>query len=148
MRDSIKNDSESSIISEQLDHHKELAEETMKSDSKKTCLLLFITAFIILGLDFWAIFSLEISLSLVWINISVVPIGLIASGLLAIKEPMVAVVIASLLVAVFWLFNLLPLSPIVIVHGFILKGLVIIVLFGAYMFANFAMKERRDLNAR
>jgi hypothetical protein len=146
MSDADKNESESSIISEQYDHHKELAEEMMKSDSKKTGLLLFITAFIILGIDLWAVFSLEVPIAMVWMSLFLVPVGLIGLGLLAIKEPMVAVVIAALLVGVFWIFNLFPLSPIVIVSGLIPKGVVIIVLFGAFMFANFAMKEKRDLS--
>jgi hypothetical protein len=148
MSDAIKNDTESSIISEQYDDHMQLAEDTMKSDSKKACILLFVAAVVALGFDLIAIFSLHIPIALAWLNIAVVPVGLIALGLLAIKESMVAVVVAALLVFVFWIFNLFTLSPIVIVNGFIPKGIVIALLFGAYMFANFAMKEKRDLSMR
>lgn len=148
MSNGIENKNESSIISDQYDDHRQLAEETMKSDSKKACILLTVTAIVVFGFDMLATYSLDIPILMVWLNIIPVPIGLIGLGLLAVKEPMVAVIIAALLVFALWIFNLVPLSPVVIEKGLTQKGIAIGLLFGAYMFANFATKEKRELSPK
>ena len=148
MSNGAENKNESSIISDQYDDHRQLAEETMKSDSKKACIMLIVTAIVVFGFDMLAVYSSDVPFSLVWLNIIPVPIGLIGLGLLAIKEPMVAVVIAALLVFALWIFNLVPLSPVVIEKGLTQKGIAIGLLFGAYMFANCAMKEKQDLTTK
>jgi hypothetical protein len=141
----LKKEEPASILSDEYERYNETQKEIMEMEIKKTRNTLWILATVFLVIQLIAIAQLELSISDLWLEILLFPVILAGLGFLAIKEPMVAVVVAGLLIFGLWIYNVILLGGIAIISGLLWKGIIISVYIVCFQHANTATKIKKEL---
>ena len=143
--DGLKKDESPSVVTEEYERYQETQKEIMEIEIKKTRNMLWILAAVFLGINVIALLQLGVSISDFWLEIMIIPAVLAGLGFMAIKEPLVATIIATVIIGGLWIYNVVLLGSIAIVSGWLWKGIIIYLIIACFQHARLANKIKREL---
>ena len=141
-------DSEQHVVTDIFDDYNDtqrhvLVIETNKAKSKLFTIAIVLFISILIGL---MIAKTPISYAL--FDLLVIPGVIFGLGFLAIKEPLVAVSIAAVIIIGLWVLQVVLLGGIALVSGWLVKAIVIYLLISGFLSAKEAHKIRREIGNR
>lgn len=143
--DGLKKDESSSVVTEEYDRYRETQEYILQVETRKTRNMLLILAALYLLMNIIAVTQVGASISDYWLEVLLVPAILTGFGFLAIKEPLVAVILAILLVFGLWIYSIYIFGTRAIIVGWLWKGITIYLLIASVQHAKLAHKIKREL---
>ena len=140
-------DEQDNIVSDLYDNYSETQKEVLAIELRKTRNMLFYLAAIQLigewlSLVMVSMFTVEYAL----IGM-IVPIMLFSLAFLAMKEPMLSIVIAAVIIIGLWIY-LITLQPEFALKGWLARALMIFLLISGFQHAKEAMKIKRELKEK
>lgn len=96
--DGLKKDESPSVVTQEYERYQETQKEIMEIEIRKTRNMLWILAAVFLGINVIALLQLGVSISDFWLEILIIPAVLAGLGFMAIKEPLVATIIATVII--------------------------------------------------
>ncbi|MGH2553223.1 MAG: hypothetical protein ACRDEB_05870 [Chitinophagaceae bacterium] len=136
---------ESQVVSELYDNYTEVQKEILSIEIRKTRNKLFTIAVVIFVFDLLAILMADIVTTRSLLLILVLPVLITGLAILSIKEPLIAMIIAALLIVGLWVYTIIILGGKAIVSGWIGKAILVYLLIAGFQNAVEAAKIKREL---
>ena len=139
------NHPEENVVSGLYENYFETQKEILTIETRKTRNKLIYVATTIFVFDFLAVMIVNafILQTLLWI--SVVPLIILALAFFALKEPMAAMIVASLLIAGIWVYSIIITGGLAAISGWIGKAIIIYLLIAGFQSAREATKIKGEL---
>jgi hypothetical protein len=133
------------IVSDIYDGYHETQKEILAIELRKTRNQLFAMAFIIFLFDLLAITMSGLSLGdfIGWILI--VPAIIVGLAFLASKEPMLSMIIATIIIVGLWTYSIVALGGKAAVTGWLGKAIIIYFIFAGFQNARTAQRIKKEL---
>ncbi|MBL7733787.1 MAG: hypothetical protein JNM88_21630 [Chitinophagaceae bacterium] len=136
------------IVSDIYDGYSDTQKEVLAIETKKTSNKLFIIAGVLLAFNLLAVVVAGIPLSLVLFEVLTIPFVFIGLGFLALKEPLVAIILGMLVLFGLWIYNAAAVDASTLLQGWFGKAIVIYLLFAGLQNAREAHRIRRELKTK
>ena len=132
-------------VSDIFDSYTEVKKEILVIESRKTAYKLFSTAAVILIFDMISVFQIGMPLSFVMPEIFIIPLVFAGLGLLAFKEPLVAIILGIVAMIGIWIYFAAVAGMITLTQGWLGKAIVIYLLLAGLQNAREAHRVRQEL---
>jgi uncharacterized membrane protein len=139
---------EENVVSDLFDDYSETQRELLIIESKKVrnklfaiSVIFFISVLITLGIS-----GMPIRYAL--FDLLLFPAIIFGLGFLAMKEPLVAVSIAAVIVIGLWVLQIVLVGGEAAIRGFLVKGIIIYMLIAGFQSGKEAHRIRKELNSR
>jgi hypothetical protein len=136
---------ESQIVSEIYDSHNDVQREVMEIEIRKTRNKLFTIAVVIFLFDLLALLAANLVTSEALLIILVVPVIIAGLGLLANKEPLIAMIVSTIIIVGIWVYAVVITNGTAAISGWISKAIIIYLLIAGFQSAKEANKIKREL---
>lgn len=143
--DSNKPANDENIVSEYYDNYKETQEYLLQINCRKTRNAIFTIAVLILCGDLLGLAVANAFTTQTFLITLIVPAVLIGIGLIAPKEPMLAIILAALIFAGLIILSIIAYGGIGAISGIIIKAIIVYFLLTGFQTAREAEKIRREL---
>ncbi len=137
--------SESQIVSEVYDNHIEVQKEVMEIEIRKTRNKLFTIAVVIFLFDLLALLIVNIVTPKTLLIILFIPVIIAGLGLLANKEPMIAMIVSVIIIVGIWVYTIVISKGTAAISGWISKAIIIYLIIAGFQSAKEATKIKREL---
>src|SRR5258706_14412404 len=117
--------SESQIVSEVYDNHIEVQKEVMEIEVRKTRNKLITIAVVIFLFDLLALLIVNIVTPKTLLIILFIPVIIAGLGLLANKEPMIAMIVSVIIIVGIWVYTIVISKGTAAISGWISKAIII-----------------------
>ena len=136
---------ESTIVQDIYDNYTETQKEIYSLETKKTRKVIITMAIIIFLVDLLAV-SRQDGLNIQTVSIVlIVPAIFIGLAFLAMREPMVAILLSSLILLAIWAYAVIILGPSGLISGWLIKSVLIFLMFAGIQNARTAQAIKREL---
>jgi hypothetical protein len=133
------------IVSEQYDNYTDTQKEVFAIEIRKTRNKLISIAIVIFVFDLLALL-IGNALSLqTFLGILVIPVIISGLALLAVKEPLVAMIIASVIIVGIWAYTIIVIGGSAVVSGWIGKAIIIYLIIAGFQHAVEATRIKKEL---
>jgi hypothetical protein len=136
---------ESQVVSEMYDNYNEVQKEVMEIEIRKTRNKLFTVAVVIFLFDLLALLVVNIVTPKTLLIILIIPVLIAGLGLLATKEPMIAMIVSAILIVGIWVYTIVITNGAAVISGWIAKAIIIYLLIAGFQSANEAAKIKKEL---
>ncbi len=137
---------EENIVSGIYDGYQETQKEIMAIEKKRTRIKLFTVAAVIFGFDFLALAMAGLIIPRTVLIISIIPLAMAGLGFLSMKEPMLAIVLAAIIMAALWIYIIYRTGGQGAVSGWLGKAIIIYLLIAGYQSAREAHRIKKELS--
>lgn len=141
----LKTDGLDPVIANDLDLYRQTQREILAIETRKTRKLLFIIAAILLASNLLILLKLRDPIEDVITDLLIIPAIIAAFGFMAFKEPLVAAILAMLVLFGVWIYNYTILGMVAIIQGWLVKIIVLTLLIACIQHARLANKIKREL---
>jgi len=141
------NHPEENVVSGLYENYFETQKEILTIEIRKTRNKLIYVATTIFVFDFLAVMIANAFILQTFLWISVVPLIILALAFFALKEPMAAVIVASLLIVGIWVYSIIITGGLAAISGWIGKAIIIYLLIAGFQSAREAAKIKGELKA-
>jgi len=133
------------VVTEYYDSYKEVQQDILATETRKTRNTIFGVAALLLGSDLLALFMANAVTGTTFLYILVVPAVFAGLGFIALKQPMAAAISALVLFACLWTFTVYVYGGAQVLSGLIVKAIIITLLLLGINHAREAAKARKNL---
>jgi hypothetical protein len=141
------NQPEENVVVGLYDNYHETQKEILAIEIRKTRNKLITIAVVILIFDLIALSAMNAISLQSMIVISILPAIIIGLAFLAIKEPLIAMIIAALLIVGLWIYSVILTGGLSAVSGWLGKAIIIYLLFAGFQNATEATRIKKELKA-
>ena len=127
------------------DNYEEVQKEILTIEIRKTRNKLILIAVVIFAFDLLVLLMADIVSASTLGIILIVPAIITALAFLSVKEPLIAMIIAALLIAGLWVYTVIILGGRAAVSGWIGKAIIVYLLIAGFQNAMEAAKIKREL---
>lgn len=145
MQDPLPSTDSENIVADIYDGYNDTQREILAIEIRKTRNKLFTIAAVLLVFNLLAVMISGVPLSYVIGDILLFPVIFVGLGLLATKEPLVAIVLGFLIMIGFWLYIAFALDISFLLKGWLGKAIIIYLLFAGLQNAREAHRIRQEL---
>jgi hypothetical protein len=142
MSENLKNEN---IVSDIYDNYRETQKEIYNIEIRKTRNKLFTLAILIFAMDFIALNIMNAVNFQTLIIISIVPVLFIGLAFLALKEPLLAMIVAVVVIVGFWVYAAIQSGGMSAISGWIVKAVVIYLIIAGFQNAREAQRIKKEL---
>lgn len=140
-----EDDQQETIVSDLYDNYHETQKEVMAIEIRKTRNKLFTLAIFLFCVSMVALFQMDAVTFQNVLIVSIEPILFLGMGLLAIKEPMVAMLITAIIIGGLWIYSAVQTNGVSLISGWILKVVVVYLVIAGIQHAREAQRIRKEL---
>lgn len=130
-----------------FDNFQETQKEVLEIELVKTRNKLFTIAGVFFIFDVISLSMLNLLTTQAFLYILILPAIMVGLAFLALKEPMLAMIIASVIVLALWIYTISILGARGAITGWLGKAIVIAILLGGFQSAREAQKIKKELKA-
>jgi len=123
----------------------ETKKEVLEIELKKTRAKLFTIAFVVFLFDFIAIARLDAVHARSMMIIAVVPLIMVGLAFLAMKEPLAAMILATLIIGGIWVYTVIKFGTLALVAGWLAKVILIYLMIAGFQNATEAQRIKKEL---
>jgi len=134
------------IVSGIYDGYSDTQKEIMELEKKKTRNKLFTLAVLIFASDFLALLVLDAVNPQTLLIIAVIPLIFAGLAFLALKEPMLAMIIGALILVSAWTYAIVVTGGQAAISGWLIKAIAVYLLFAGFQNAREAQRIKKELN--
>jgi hypothetical protein len=136
---------EQPVVAGLYDNYQETQKEILAMEIRKTKNKLFTIAVVIFLLDLLALMMADNLHSLMIIWVMLVPAIITGLAFLAIKEPLLAMIIGAVIVGGIWIYAIISTGGLAAVSGWISKALIIYLFIAGFQHAREAQRLKKEL---
>ncbi|HEX7845825.1 MAG TPA: hypothetical protein VF476_08515 [Chitinophagaceae bacterium] len=133
------------IVSDMYDNYSETQKEILEMEIRKTRNKLFTIAAVIFCFDLIALLIADALVTETFILIVAVPAILVGLGFLALKEPMLAIIIAAIIIIGIWIYTIVITGGMAAISGWLAKAIIIYLLIAGFQSAKEAQRIKKEL---
>ena len=133
------------IVSEQYDNYTDTQKEVFAIEIRKTRNKLISIAIVIFVFDLLALLMGNALSLQTFLGILVIPVIISGLALLAVKEPLVAMIIASVIIVGIWAYTIIVIGGSAVVSGWIGKAIIIYLIISGFQHAVEATRIKKEL---
>lgn len=145
MQDPLPSTDSENIVADIYDGYNDTQREILAIEIRKTRNKLFTIAAVLMIFNLLAVMLSGVPLSYVIGDILLFPVIFVGLGLLATKEPLVAIALGFLIMIGFWLYIAFALDISFLLKGWLGKAIIIYLLFAGLQNAREAHRIRQEL---
>lgn len=135
------------IVSEHYDTYKEVQQDILETETRKTRNAILIVAALLFGSDLLALLMANAVSGTNLLYILIVPVIFATIGIFALKQPLAAIITAIVLYVSLWAFNVYIYGGAQILSGLIMKAIAVTFLLMGLNHAREAVKARKNLKS-
>jgi len=128
-----------------MDSYSDTQKEILAIETRKTRNKLFIIATAILIFDLFALFMANAVNGTTLLFIVIVPLIFVGLAFLAIKEPLLAMILGAIVIVALWVFSFVQYGNRSLISGILVKAVLITLLFSGFQNAIEANKVRKEM---
>ena len=128
-----------------LDSYADTQKEILAIETRKTRNKLFIIAAVILISDLLALFMANAFNATTLLAIGIVPLVFVGLAFLAIKEPLLAMIIGAAVIVALWVFMFVQFGNRSLISGLLVKAVLITLLISGFQKAIEANRVRKEM---
>ena len=136
---------EENVVSGLYDNYNETQRDILAIETKKTRNKLISIAIVIFVLDLIALMMVNQLMSETFLMIIIVPIVILALAFLSIKEPLVAMIIAAVIIIGLWVVAIINTGGMAAIKGWLGKAVIIYLLIAGFQNAREAQRIKKEL---
>lgn len=136
---------ESHVVSDMYDNYADVQKEIFVIEVRKTRNKLFTIAIFVFAFDLLGVLMSNLVSVNTILLILILPIFIAGLAFLAIKEPLVAMIIAALLIVGLWVYTMIIVGGSTVISGWIGKAILVYLLIAGFQSAVEAAKIKREL---
>jgi hypothetical protein len=133
------------IVSDYYEGYTDTQKELLAIQIRKTRNILFTLAIIIFASDLIGLLAANAVIFETLLIIAVIPLLLVGLAFLALKEPLLAIIIAALLIVSIWIYNIVMTGGVAAITGWLIKALIVYFIIAGFQNALEAMRIRKEL---
>ena len=132
-------------VSEVYDNYTDTQKEIMQIEIRKTRNVLFTLAAIILASDIIGLAVADAFSLPAFIIILIIPFLLTAMAFLSLKEPLIAMIVAAVIIVAIWVYTIIITDGRAAITGWLIKAIIIYFIIAGFRHAIEANKIKREL---
>lgn len=136
------------VFSEYYDNYAETQKEVLAIEIRKTRNTLFILAAIAFAGDMLALLIADMVVLETILRILVIPVVLTGLAFLATREPLTAMIIAAVIIVGIWIYSIIVTGGMAAITGWLIKAVIVYLIFSGFQHAMEAMRIRKELNVK
>ncbi len=136
---------EENVVSGLYDNYNETQRDILAIETKKTRNKLISIAIVIFVLDLIALMMVNQLMGETFLMIIIVPIVILALAFLSIKEPLVAMIIAAVIIIGLWVVAIINTGGMAAISGWLGKAVIIYLLIAGFQNAREAQRIKKEL---
>ena len=136
---------EENLVADIFDNYSETQKELLQIESRKVRNKLIGIGIVIFCFDLFATLTTNTLNLQVFIWLLLFPVLYLGLGMLAMREPLVAMIIGALIIVALWVYLFIQIGGYSLIMGWIPKIIIIYMLIAGFMSANEAHVIRREL---
>ena len=133
------------IVSDLYDGYNETQKEILQIELRKTRNKLFTLAGLIFALDLIVLITLDALQVRFILLTAIVPALFVGLAFLSLREPLVAMIVGSVIIAAFWIYNAIQSGGMSAISGWIVKAVVVYLIIAGFQNAIEAHRIKREL---
>jgi hypothetical protein len=133
------------IVSGIYDGYQDTQKEILEIEIRKTRTKLFTIAAVVFIFDLLALLAINLLTARTLLIISVVPVIMVGLAFLAMKEPMLAMIIAAVIIVGIWIYIISKTGGQGAVSGWLAKAILIYLLIAGFQNAREAQRIKKEL---
>ncbi len=139
------NQQEENVVSDLYDNYAETQKEILGIELRNTRNKLISVAAVIFFFDLVALVIADVIVLQTFLWILVVPVIMLGLAFLANKEPLIAMIAASVVMAGLWAYSIILTGGMAVVSGWLNKAIIIYLLIAGFQNAREAARIRKEL---
>ena len=136
---------EENVVSGLYDNYNETQRDILAIETKKTRNKLISIAIVIFVLDLIALMMVNQLMGETFLMIIIVPAVILALAFLSIKEPLVAMIIAAVIIIGLWVVAIINTGGMAAISGWLGKAVIIYLLIAGFQNAREAQRIKKEL---
>jgi hypothetical protein len=136
---------EENIVSDLYDNYYETQKEIYSMEIRKTRNKLFTLSVLIFAIDFIALNMADAVNFETLLIIAVVPVLFIGLAFLALKEPLLAMIIGAVTIVGFWIYAAIQSGGMSAISGWLVKAVVVYLIIAGFQNAREAQRIKKEL---
>jgi hypothetical protein len=136
---------ESNVVSEMYDNYEEVQKEILSIEIRKTRNKLISIAIVIFAFDLLVLLIADLVTATTLGVILIFPAIITGLAFLSIKEPLIAMIIAAIIIAGLWIYTIIILGGRAAVSGWIGKAIIVYLLIAGFQNAMEAARIKKEL---
>jgi hypothetical protein len=136
---------EENVVSDLFDNYQETQKEILDIEIKKVRNKLFTLAIIFFISDLLQLIASDLVNPTTILVIAVIPLLFVGLGFLAIKEPLLAMVLCAVIIGGIWIYVAVVTGGRAALSGLLVKGMVVYLVIAGFQSANEAHKIKKEL---
>jgi len=136
---------EENVVSDIYDNYHETQKEIYDMETRKTRNKLFTLAVLIFAMDFIALNIINAVNFQTLIIIAIVPVLFIGLAFLAFKEPLMSMIIATVVIVGFWAYAAIQSEGRSAISGWLIKAVVVYLIIAGFQNAREAQRIKKEL---
>jgi hypothetical protein len=136
---------ESNVVSEMYDNYEEVQKEILSIEIRKTRNKLISIAIVIFAFDLLVLLIADLVTATTLGVILIFPAIIIGLAFLSIKEPLIAMIIAGIIIVGLWIYTIIILGGRAAVSGWIGKAIIVYLLIAGFQNAMEAARIKKEL---
>lgn len=136
---------ESNVVSDMYDNYEEVQKEILSIEIRKTRNKLISIAIVIFAFDLLVLLMADLVTATTLGVILIFPAIITGLAFLSIKEPLIALIIAAILIVGLWIYSIVILGGRAAVSGWIGKAIIIYLLIAGFQNAMEAARIKKEL---
>jgi hypothetical protein len=136
---------EENIVSGLYDGYQDTQKEILEIEIRKTKNKLFTIAAVVFGFDLLALLAANLVDANTLLYIAIIPAIMIGLAFLAMKEPMLAMIIAALIIVAVWIYIIAMTGSRAAITGWLGKAILVYLLIAGLQSAREAQRIKKEL---
>lgn len=128
-----------------LDDYSTTQQEILAIETRKTRNKLFLIAAILFLTGLIALLSVDAVNFNTLLGISVIPVVIVGLAFLSLKEPLLAMILVSVIFVAVWTYNFVQFGSRSLIQGLLVKAILIAIIFAGFQNAMEAHRVKKDL---
>ena len=129
-----------------FDGYQDTQKEILAIEIRKTKIKLFTIAVVIFGFDLLALLTINLVNATTLLIIAIVPLIMVGLAFLAIKEPLLAMIVAAVIIVGLWIYVIAKTGSQVAITGWLQKAILVYLLIAGFQNAREAQRIKKELN--
>jgi hypothetical protein len=136
---------EENIVAGLYDGYQDTQKEILEIEIRKTKNKLFTIAAVVFGFDLLALLAVNLVTADTLLYIAIVPAIMVGLAFLAMKEPMLAMIIAALIIVGIWIYIIAKTGSQAALTGWLGKAILVYLLIAGFQNAREAQRIKKEL---
>jgi lysylphosphatidylglycerol synthetase-like protein (DUF2156 family) len=136
---------EENIVAGLYDGYQDTQREILEIEIRKTKIKLFTIAAVVFGFDLLALLAANLVNADTILYIAIIPAIMVGLAFLAMKEPLLAMIIAALIIVAVWIYIIAMTGSQAAITGWLGKAILVYLLIAGFQSAREAQRIKKEL---